>query len=123
MVSAIDSARLSTVQIHLHAIRVRVVGVRYRFSTAQNHLLAITAREDGVSYRFSSTLYSTDSLTSYNSQRRWCQLSAIDSARLDAAQIHLQSITGRKDDVSYRFSSTLYSTDLRTSYNSQRRWC
>jgi hypothetical protein len=39
------------------------------------------AREDGVSYRFSSTLDNTDSLTSYNGQRRWCQLSIRPAAR------------------------------------------
>jgi hypothetical protein len=49
------------------------------FFTAQIHLLPITASEDGVSYRFSPTLYSTDSLTNYNSQRGWRQL-VIDSA-------------------------------------------
>jgi hypothetical protein len=42
MVSAIDSAR---------------------FSTAQIHLLPMTAREDRISYPFNSTLYSTDSHT------------------------------------------------------------
>jgi hypothetical protein len=45
MVSAIDSVRLSTAQIHL---------------------LPITAREGGVSYRFSSTLYCTGTLTRYD---------------------------------------------------------
>jgi hypothetical protein len=103
MVSAIDLARLSTTQIHLHAI---------------------TARDDRVSYRFSSTLYSTDSLTRYNNQRRCCQLSAqldslqhrftyfllqsekmvsaVDLAESFTAQIiYLLAMTAREDGVSY----------------------
>jgi hypothetical protein len=47
--------------------------------------------------------------------------SAIDSGRLSAAQIHLLPITAEEDRVSYKFCSTLYSTDSRTTYNSQRR--
>jgi hypothetical protein len=48
-------------------------------------------------------------------------VSAIDLAGLSTAQIHLLPITAREDDVSYRFSSTLYSIDPLTSYNGQRR--
>jgi hypothetical protein len=124
MVSALDSARLSTALSYLHAI---------------------TVREDGVSSRFGSTLGSTQSLTCYNSQRKWRQLSiqlnslhhrftyllyqaekmalAIDSARLPTSQIHLLPIAFREYSVSYRFGSTLYGTNSLTYYNSQRRWC
>jgi hypothetical protein len=113
--------------------------------TAQSHLHPVTAREDGVRYRFSSAHCSTDSLTRYNKQRRWCQLSiqfdplnhrftyflqqpgrmvsAIDSTRPCIAQVHLHPVTAREDGVSYRFSSTLYNTYSLTSYNSQIRWC
>jgi hypothetical protein len=74
MVSAIDLARLSTAQVHLQTVTVREDDSA-RPSTAQIYLLPITTKADGVShYRFSSTLYSTDSLTRYNSQRRCCQL-------------------------------------------------
>jgi hypothetical protein len=54
MVSAINLAGLSIVQIYLQSI---------------------TAREDGVSYWLSTTLYSMGLLTSYNSRRGWYQLS------------------------------------------------
>jgi hypothetical protein len=58
MLSAINSARLSTAQIHLHAITVREDAVSYQFSSTlytQIHLQAITARGDGISYKFSLT--------------------------------------------------------------------
>jgi hypothetical protein len=79
MVLANDSAQLSTRQMHLLAVTTREDGVSYinsaRLSTVQIHLLAITDRDEGVSYQFRWTLYNTDSLTRYNSEGRWCQLS------------------------------------------------
>jgi hypothetical protein len=99
IVSAVDSVRLFTAKIRLPAI---------------------TIREDVISYRFSSTLYSTDSLTSYNGQRRGNQLLVRCGSLQHRFTYNL--ITARKDGVSYRFSSIHYSTDLLTNYNSQGIW-
>jgi hypothetical protein len=77
MVSAINSAQLSTAQIRLPSktAREKVVSAinSAQHYTAQIDLQAIRAREDGVSHQFNSTLSSTDSFTPYNSRRRWCQ--------------------------------------------------
>jgi hypothetical protein len=94
-----------------------------RFSTAQIHLLPTVAREDGVSYRFHSALYSPYSLTNYNRLQPAMMVSTIHSACFSTAQIHLQTRTARGDGVSYLFNSMLYSTDSLTCYNSQRQWC
>jgi hypothetical protein len=116
-----------------------------RLSIAQIDLLAVTARKNDVRYRLSATRYSTDSLTNYDSQGRWCQLSiplnslqhgstyflwqaeimasAIDSDGRRTRQMHLQTVTAREYGISNRFNSTLNSKDSLTSYNSQRRWC
>jgi hypothetical protein len=51
-----------------------------------------------VSYRFSPTLYSTDTLTNYNSEK---MVSAINPTRLTTVQIHLLALTAREDSVSY----------------------
>jgi hypothetical protein len=122
MVSALDLTQLSIEHIHLQAI---------------------IASEVGVNNTFSSALYTTDSPTDYNSQTRCRQLlvqpntiryrlaymllqpqrimSAINSAQLPTAQIHLLPVTAGVDHVSNPLNPILCSTDSLTIYKSQRR--
>jgi hypothetical protein len=76
MVSAVNSAQLSnkfTYKLYQREKLVLAVNSA-QLSTVQIHLLPVTAGEDGVTCQLGSALYSADSLTHYNSQRRWRQL-------------------------------------------------
>jgi hypothetical protein len=74
-VSAINSARLFTAQIHLLAMTAGGDGVSYRFGSTLYSTDSLTRYKSQRSWRQISILYSTESLTRYNSQRGWCQLS------------------------------------------------